>query len=130
MYDVVGQLRVDQAWGTFQVAAAAHENHALYYGGLETTGHPNDKWGGAVTAGVKVNVPTGTGDFVAIDGSWALGATGYTYSFNGGLTSNPALFAFNTPAGAYQSLNFGYVYVNVYADGPSLQLTTSWGARI
>jgi Porin subfamily len=130
MPDIVGQLRVDQAWGTFQVAGALHENHALYYGGTEPTGHPNDVWGGAVTAGIKLNVPTGTGDYVAFDGSWALGATAYVLSFNGGLTGNPALFAYNTPAGAYQSLNFGYIADNVYAAGTALQLPTTWGARI
>jgi len=130
MPDVVGQLRVDQAWGTFQVAGALHENHALYYGGQEQTGHPNDVWGGAATAGIKINTPWGTGDYLALDGSWALGATAYTYSFNGGLSSTPALFAFNSaPLGAYQTLNFGYVYDNVYAAGTALQLTTSWGAR-
>jgi hypothetical protein len=128
--DIVGQLRVDQAWGTFQVAAAAHEVHALYYGATEPTNHPTDKWGGAATAGIKVNVPTGTGDFVTLDGSWALGSTSYTYSFNGGLSANPAMFAYNNAApGAYQSINFGYVYDAVYAAGGNLELTTSWGAR-
>jgi len=67
--DIVGQLRVDQSWGTFQVAAAAHMNHALYYGALENSGNPQDKWGGAGTAGIKINVPTGTGDFVALGGA-------------------------------------------------------------
>ncbi len=32
--DIVGQLRIDQAWGLFQLSAAAHENHAAYYGYL------------------------------------------------------------------------------------------------
>ena len=69
--DIVGQLRVDQSWGTFQIAAAAHMNHALYYGALEFSGHPEDKWGGAVTAGIKLNLPWGTGDFVALGGAYA-----------------------------------------------------------
>jgi hypothetical protein len=130
MPDIVGQLRVDQAWGTFQVAAAAHEVHALYYGGTEVTGHPSDKWGGAATAGIKLNVPTGTGDFVTFDGSWALGSSSYVYSFNGGLSGNPAQFAFNSAApGAYQSLNFGYANDAVYSAGTGLQLTTTWGVR-
>src|SRR4051794_16343465 len=30
--DIVGMVRVDQAWGLFQLSAAAHENHAGYYG--------------------------------------------------------------------------------------------------
>ena len=41
--DLVAMLRVDQAWGLFQASAAAHNNHAAYYGGTELTGHPNDK---------------------------------------------------------------------------------------
>jgi len=30
--DLVGMVRVDQAWGLFQASVAAHENHAGYYG--------------------------------------------------------------------------------------------------
>jgi Family of unknown function (DUF6069)/Porin subfamily len=29
--DLVGQVRVDQAWGLFQASIAAHDNHATYY---------------------------------------------------------------------------------------------------
>jgi hypothetical protein len=130
--DVIGQLRVDQAWGVFQVAAAAHMNHALYYGALETTGNPSDKWGGAGTAGIKVNVPTGTGDFVALGGAYAVGASAYTYNEgNGGLTGSPAMFAFGSaPAGTYQTLDFGYLYDAVYANGTDLKLTTTYGGNI
>ena len=46
--DVIGQFKVDQAWGMFQLSAVAHNNHASYYGANETTGHPSDKWGWAV----------------------------------------------------------------------------------
>ena len=30
--DIVGVLKVDQAWGVFQLSAGAHNNHAAYYG--------------------------------------------------------------------------------------------------
>jgi hypothetical protein len=30
--DIIGVLIVDQAWGVFQLSAAAHNNHAAYYG--------------------------------------------------------------------------------------------------
>jgi hypothetical protein len=129
--DIVGQLRVDQAWGTFQVAAAAHMNHALYYGSTEITGNPNDKWGGAVTAGVKVNVPTGTGDFVAIGGAWSKGAVSYAYNAGGGLAANFGLIGYGgNVAGTYDTLNFGWVFDSVYANGTALQLTTAWGGNI
>jgi porin-like protein len=130
--DIVGQLRVDQSWGAFQVAGAAHLNHALYYGAQEFTGHPNDKWGGAGTAGLKINVPTGTGDFVALGAAYAIGASAYTYNEgNGGLTSTPAMFAFgNAPLGTYQTLDFGYLYDAVYANGTDLRLTTTYGGNI
>jgi hypothetical protein len=130
--DVIGQLRVEQSWGVFQAAAAAHVNHALYYGALETTSHPADKWGGAGTAGIKINVPTGTGDFVALGAAYAVGASAYTYNEgNGGLTGSPAMFAFGTaPLGTYQTLNFGYLYDAVYANGTDLKLTTAYGGNI
>jgi hypothetical protein len=130
--DIIGQLRVEQWWGTFQVAGAAHLNHALYYGTVETTGNPADKWGGAGTAGIKVYVPTGSGDFVALGGSYAIGASAYSYNEgNGGLTGSPAMFAFGSaPAGAYQTLDFGYLYDAVYAAGTDLKLTTTYGGNI
>ncbi|KIZ36032.1 porin, partial [Rhodopseudomonas palustris] len=62
--DIVGQVRVDQAWGLFQVTAAAHDIRASYYNpGDETTGHPDDKYGFAVQAALSLkNLPTGPGD--------------------------------------------------------------------
>ena len=130
--DIIGQLRVDQSWGVFQVAGAAHLNHALYYGALEPTGNPADKWGGAGTAGIKINVPTGAGDFVALGAAYAVGASAYTYNEgNGGLTGSPAMFAFgNAPLGTYQTLDFGYLYDAVYQAGGPLQLTTTYGGNI
>jgi len=130
--DVIGQFRVEQWWGTFQVAGAAHVNHALYYGTVETTGNPADKWGGAGTAGIKIYVPTGSGDFVALGGTYAVGASAYSYNEgNGGLTGSTAMFAFGSaPAGTYQTLDFGYLYDAVYAAGTSLKLTTTYGGNI
>jgi hypothetical protein len=128
--DVVGQLRVDQSWGTFQIAAAAHLNHALYYGNFEYTNHPEDKWGGAVTAGVKINLPWGTGDFFALGAAYSQGAAGYAYNAGGGLTVTPAMMQYGTsPIGTYGNLNFGYLFDSVYANGTALQLTTVWGGN-
>jgi Porin subfamily len=54
--DIVGNIRVDQAWGLFQLSAAAHEVNGSYNtlgaGAVptnlsEVSGHPNTKWGGS-----------------------------------------------------------------------------------
>ena len=83
--DIVGNIRVDQAWGLFQIAGAAHNVNASYNilsaGGVpnalsEISGHPEDKWGGAVTAALQIkNIPTGPGDDIKIDVTYAKGMT-------------------------------------------------------
>ena len=83
--DIVGMVRVDQAWGLFQASAALHDNHAAYYAdpsanitGTELAGHPQDKWGwaGALALQIK-NIPTGPGDDIKIQGVYTNGATRY-----------------------------------------------------
>src|SRR6266567_2536759 len=39
--DIVGAIRVDQAWGLAQFSVAAHDLHPGYYGTTEPTGHPS-----------------------------------------------------------------------------------------
>src|SRR3984893_6455226 len=59
MPDVVGNIRIDQAWGLFQVSAAVHEVDGSYnllgpgaipLIGSDTSGHPTTKYGGSVMA--------------------------------------------------------------------------------
>src|SRR5262249_36483540 len=61
--DIVGNIRVDQAWGLFQISAAAHEVDGSYNilgaNGAPTalseiSGHPTDKWGGSVMAALQI----------------------------------------------------------------------------
>jgi hypothetical protein len=83
--DIVGNIRVDQAWGLFQLSAAAHEVSGSYNtlgaGGVPTnlseiSGHPDTKWGGSVMAALQIkNLPTGAGDDIKIDASYAKGDT-------------------------------------------------------
>ena len=61
--DINGNIRVDQAWGLFQISAAAHEVDASYNiltassaaptNLSEISGHPETKWGGSVMAAVQ-----------------------------------------------------------------------------
>ena len=92
--DFVGNIRVDQAWGLFQLSGAIHDDRAGYFatanlagsqfvGGLSQAGtinfgHPDDKYGGAVMAALQIkNIPTGAGDDIKMSGSWSLGASHY-----------------------------------------------------
>jgi len=82
--DVVGNLRVDQAWGSAQVMAAAHEVNALYYSpvggaaGVPVNGHPSDQWGFAVGGGLKLNASAITqGDYFQSQINYTQGAVRY-----------------------------------------------------
>jgi hypothetical protein len=152
--DVVGNIRVDQAWGLFQVSAAAHEVSAAYNtlnaagapaGGVglpgaaptaasELSGHPDDSWGYATMIGVNIkNVPTGPGDDIKFDASFAKGATKYVIATSSASPSF-AMFGGSSAFGAYQSIGFGAttdaVFLPAAAGGDgSLHLTESFGVR-
>ncbi len=90
--DIVGNLRVDQAWGSAQIGGALHEVNASYYGagtatsagaltpGVEGNGRPSDKWGYALMAGLRLNAPMiGVGDYIAMQVIYTQGALRYLY---------------------------------------------------
>jgi Porin subfamily len=147
--DFVGNVRVDQAWGIFQVSGAIHDDHAAYFSeanvvpvatlvspgfsqvGAVNFGHPNDKFGGAANVALDIkNIPTGAGDDLKIEGSWSLGASKYVL---GTSAADPASFDI------YQGtkLAMGVVTDSIYSgisnnNGNGLtqqQLTRGWGFR-
>jgi hypothetical protein len=150
--DVVGNIRVDQAWGLFQISAAAHEVSGSYNilnttgapagaTGLagaaptalsEISGHPETKWGGSVMAALNIkNIPTGPGDDIKVDASWAKGDTKNVIATSG---TSPSFAMFGNSGAAYQSVGFGLttdgVYRPVFAGGDgSIHLTESYGIR-
>jgi Porin subfamily len=83
--DIVGALRVDQAWGSAQVAAALHQNRAGNFGNNATGAgggtpflvSPADAYGWAAMAGIVVNVPWNKGDKFWVEGTVAQGAGSY-----------------------------------------------------
>src|SRR6187551_2686906 len=135
--DIVGNIRVDQAWGLFQISGMAHLVNASYNilgaGGVpnalsEISGHPEDKWGGAVIAALQIkNLPTGAGDDFKIDVSYAKGDTKAVVSTSG---ASPNFVMFGSSGnGAYQSIGFGQTADAVYVPGGELKLVDSWGVR-
>jgi hypothetical protein len=136
--DIVGNIRVDQAWGLFQVSGMLHQVTATYNllgaGGVPTalseiSGHPEDKWGGAVTAALQIkNIPTGPGDDIKFDATYAKGVTKQVISTSGASPSF-AMFGGTGRPGAYQSIGFGQTADAVYVPGGELKLVDSWGIR-
>ena len=151
--DIVGNIRVDQAWGLFQISAAAHEvsgsynilNTAAAPAGAtgppaaaptalsEISGHPETKWGGSVMAALQIkNIPTGPGDDIKIDASYAVGTTKNVIATSG---TSPSFAMFCGSGVAYQSIGLGATTDAVWApagiggsDG-QLKLTKAWGIR-
>jgi hypothetical protein len=125
--DIVGALRIDQAWGSAQVMAAAHDASGAYYGSTDLTssGHPGDAWGWAVGAGLLLKNPLGlgAGDVFQTQFNYAEGAIGYVTTFKGGWqhygTGNSVGFGSATDA----------VFGGSIAGGTAsaVELTTGWG---
>jgi porin-like protein len=108
--DVVGNLRVDQAWGSFQIMGAIHDVSGAYFlpsagitcgatafGGTLTgdlaCGRPNDEIGFAVGAGgiFKIPMPTGLTDIASFQFNYTEGASRYAW-FTQSATSSPSMF--------------------------------------
>jgi hypothetical protein len=138
--DFVARIRVDQAWGMFQISAAAHEVSGSYNNlgasaapttASELSGHPDTKWGGSVMAALQIkNLPTGPGDDIKIDVSYAKGHTKNVIATSG---SSPSFAMFSGSSSAYQSVGFGATTDGVYFPGAGgtggIELTTAWGVR-
>ncbi|MCO5131299.1 MAG: porin [Xanthobacteraceae bacterium] len=123
--DIVGQIRVDQAWGLFQVSAVAHNLRASYYNGVAGMGSPGDAWGFAVTAGLSLrNLPTGAGDSINFDVTYADGASRYVV---GGVSPDTWSIAGN------QGTSLGSVWSSDGIFGPAgtggIHKTQAWGLR-
>jgi hypothetical protein len=138
--DVVGALRVDQAWGYAQIAAALHDMSGGYYttpstgapgigcgaGNCELFGHPKDKAGFAATGGFTLNDVFGMkGDQFGVQAAYSQGAAGYVTRATGAFQ----VYSSNNNAG------FGWVTDGVY-DTPGLGIssgqierTTVWGVN-
>ena len=141
--DIVGNIRIDQAWGLFQISAAAHLVNASYNNltnGLannfsEVSGHPEDKWGGSVMAALQIkNIPTGAGDDIKFDVSYSKGDIKNVIATSASGAPSFAMFGGTSFAGAYQSIGFGAstdaVYLPVAAGGTGdLKLTEAFGFR-
>jgi hypothetical protein len=102
-----------------------------------SSGHPDSKWGGAVTAGLQLkNLPTGAGDILNLDGTFANGDTKAVISTSG---ASPSFAMFRNTGSANPTVGYGYVSDGLFSNGNSLngpgvntngiQLTKAYGFR-
>jgi len=133
--NLVANLRLDQPWGTAQISGAANRVAAAYYstgtgagaggaaltlgggaGGLQSLGHPDDKWGFAGTAGTVINLPWAKGDTFGFQAVYGKGASSYAANGQG---------TFNIVHGG--KIGMGFVTDAVFGGvGTQLDLTTAW----
>jgi len=124
--DIIGQVRVDQAWGLAQISAVAHELHAAYYGATEPTGHPSDKWGWAVQGALSIkNIPTGAGDAINLQAVYTDGATRYNFQS----LFPQSFFMFGGSGSGYQSTGFAGLADGVFGTGTGIDTVKTWGFR-
>ena len=132
--DIVGNMRVDQAWGSAQIMGGLAKVRGNYYsadpanlctGNNTTCGHPGDEWGWGVGAGLTLKMPWDAKDTLSGVIAYAKGATGFVSHANG---QN-----FIHKQGIANGALIDAVYANPNAipgyDG-SLQLTEAWGGTI
>ena len=122
--DIVGNLRLDQAWGSLHVGAAAHEVHGTYYTPTDSsTGHPESTWGYAVIGAFELkNLPTGAGDSLKVQATFANGAAKYVF----GGTWDSAGAGRIAKIGEGGAMAFGYVLDGVYGNGTSISKSDAW----
>jgi hypothetical protein len=103
--DLILNLRVDQAWGSAQLAAALHQLRVNQGSslGLTTTTPATDAFGWAVLAGINVNLPSiAPGDMISLQGVYTEGNVERT-----GLSTSPLASA--TALGLRNALGLGPV---------------------
>ncbi|MCG2631849.1 porin [Bradyrhizobium sp. WYCCWR 13023] len=124
--DIIGAVRVDQAWGLAQLSVVGHDIHAGYYGATEPSGHPGDKWGWAVQGSLSIkNIPTGAGDSINLQAVYTDGATRYNFQS----LFPQSFFMFGGSSSAYQSIGFAGLADGVFGTGTSIDTVKTWGVR-
>jgi hypothetical protein len=126
--DIIGVIKVEQAWGMAQLSGVAHNLHAAYYGGTEATGHPSDTWGWAVQGSFSFKTDAiGPGDTLNIQAVYTDGAT--RYNFQNLAPQGFAMYGGTGVPGAYQSVGLAAVADGIFGLGTGISKVQTWGMR-
>ena len=95
--DIVGNLRLDQSWGSLQITGAGHDVRSNLFGSAASAVPPanlgfptatSDQWGFAAQGGVSFNLPAlAPGDKLWLQATYEKGAVGYITGNNAAYTS-------------------------------------------
>lgn len=126
--DIVGNIRVDQAWGSAQIMGALHNNAANYYGaaGVNITSHPDEEWGWAVGAGLTLKMPWNAKDTLSGHVTYCEGAARYCSNPSATLGSGSGFGLVNEG-----EIGVGWIadaYYNASSVGSQLDLTQAFSA--
>jgi hypothetical protein len=147
--DIVGNLRVDQAWGSAQIMGGLHAVGGRYYtagalnnaaataacnqtnnSNVTTCGHPFDQWGWAVGAGLTLKMPWDAKDTLSGVIAYGKGASRFV-AFGNNMN---AMHTNQTIGyGAFTDAVFGGAKDGNGVSNPSqsnLELTTTWGGTV
>jgi hypothetical protein len=117
--DLVGNVRVTQAWGSAQIMGALHELKNFAGAPL-----PGSSWGYAVGAGFEVKTPqTGNpNNSFLLQGVWSKGAVEYTGLASSPVTTAAALGFFTGTPGGVTPVD------DAFGIGTTLHKTEAWSA--
>ncbi len=131
--DIVGNLRVDQAWGSAQIMGGLAAVRANYFAGngVNCTGnnttcnHPGDEWGWGVGAGLTLKMPWDAKDTLSGVIAFAKGATGFVSHANG------QNFIHRQGIGLGAQVDAVFANPGTLAGyGGQLELTEAWGGTV
>ena len=115
--DIIANLRVDQTWGFAGISASLHDASGAYYltPNSVNNGHPEDKYGWALAAGAKFNLPGS--DMIGFNVCYSEGAAGFC-------TNQNSFQAYGN------STNVGLAWIadGVFGSGTQIELTRVWSA--
>ena len=131
--DIVGNLRVDQAWGSAQIMGGLAKVSSQYFSGNPanctgnntTCGHNSDEWGWGVGAGLTLKMPWDSKDTLSGVIAYAKGALGFVSHANG---QN-----FVHKQGIATGVMTDAVFANpnqIAGYGGQLELTEAWGGTV
>jgi Porin subfamily len=131
--DIVGNIRIDQTWGSAQIMGALHEVNAPYYSTVPGSGHPSDQWGFAVGAGLRLNFPmVAQGDFFQTQVNYTQGGERYVADGNNAANmsiQNGNQVAFGVTSDCVYGFTANVAGTQHTTGGTGCGLTTAWGVN-